>query len=159
MTTLRRGNVAIPESTLSQWSHHHAATAPKQAQVSIREALDAYNWPAEVKYDVFLQGSYKNDTNLRRDSDVDVVIQLASRLRPRVAALSGEELQENASHRAALERWRLFRSHALKAMKATYGNSVTEGRKSLKLAKGKMPASADLVVTLRWTQETGQVAK
>ena len=49
--------------------------------MSIREALDTYEWPAEIKYDVFLQGSYTNDTNLRRDSDVDVVVQLASRLR------------------------------------------------------------------------------
>ena len=52
----------IPESSLSQWSHHQAGTAPKQSHVSIREALDAYVWPSEVKYEVFLQGSYKNRT-------------------------------------------------------------------------------------------------
>ena len=30
----------------------------------IREALAAHNWPSDLKYEVFLQGSYKNDTNL-----------------------------------------------------------------------------------------------
>ena len=80
----------IPESTLSKWSHHQANTAPKQAHVSIRDALDAYNWPSEVRYEVFLQGSYKNDTNLGGDSDVDVVVRLAHRLRPR--GLAGKPL-------------------------------------------------------------------
>ena len=89
----------IPESTLSRWSHHQAGTAFKQAHAPIREALDAYNWPSEVKFEVFLQGSYKNDTNLGGDSDVDVVIRLASKLKPRVVALSGEQLQEDGSHR------------------------------------------------------------
>ena len=84
----------IPESTLSRWSHHRAGTAFKQAHIPIREALDAYNWPPEVKYQVFLQGSYKNDTNLGGDSDVDVVVRLASKLRPRVADLTGQQLQE-----------------------------------------------------------------
>ena len=102
-----------------------------------------------MKHDLFLQGSYKNGTNLRRDSDVDVVIQLSYRIRPRVAALSGAQLQEDASHLAAQERWVSFRRNALKAMQAKYGDSVTSGRKSLKLARGKIPASADLVVTLK----------
>ena len=37
---------------------------------------------SQFKYEVFLQGSFKNDTNLGRDSDVDVVIRLASKLKP-----------------------------------------------------------------------------
>ena len=98
----------IPESTLSRWSHHQANTAPKQAHVAIRDALDAYKWPSEVRYEVFLQGSYKNDTNLGGDSDVDVVVRLAHRLRPRVAALTGDQLQKDASHLGAHERWKSF---------------------------------------------------
>ena len=58
----------IPESTVAQWSHHQANTVPKQAHVAIREALDAYKWPSEVRYEVFLQGSYKNDTGTQLQS-------------------------------------------------------------------------------------------
>ena len=75
-TTQQAREMPIPESTLSGWSHHQAGTAFKQAHVPIREALAAYNWPSDVKYEVFLQGSYKNDTNLGGDSDVDVVVRL-----------------------------------------------------------------------------------
>ena len=78
----------IPESTLSRWSHHQAVTAFKRAHVPIREALDAHKGQKQFKYEVFLQGSYKNDTNLGGDSDVDVVVRLSSKLKPAVAALN-----------------------------------------------------------------------
>ena len=142
----------IPERTLSRWSHHRAGTAFKQAHVPIRDALAEYDWPSEVKYRVFPQGSYKNDTNLGGDSDVDVVVRLASRLRPRVAYLSGKELQNDGSPNVALQRWESFRDHALKAMKARFGNAVKSGRKTLKLPKGELPADADLVVTLSYRE-------
>ena len=124
--------MAISESTLSRWSHHQAATAFTQAHLPIRAALDAYKWPSEIKYEVFLQGSYKNDTNLGGDSDVDVVVRLNQRLRPRVAELSGRLLQEDASHQGAYRRWKSFRDHALKAMRARFGNAAESGRKTLK---------------------------
>ncbi|MFC1946119.1 nucleotidyltransferase [Chloroflexota bacterium] len=141
----------IPDSMLGRWSHHYSGEAPKQSQLSIRDALDRYTgWFDDTEYKVFLQGSYKNDTNLRQDSDVDVVVQLASRLRPRVAALDGTQLQEDQSHKISHERWNSFRKQVLKALRATYGaDVVTTGRKSLKLSKGDLPASADVVVTLR----------
>jgi len=145
----------IPDSILGTWSHHHSGTASKQAHVSIRNALDDYTDRAkEIKYDIFLQGSYKNDTNLRRDSDVDVVVRLAAKLRPQVAALSGNQLEQNQSHKLAYRRWQSFRDQVLRALRVAYGDkAVTSGRKSLKIAKGKIPASADVVVTLHY--ETG----
>ena len=144
--------MTISESTLSRWSHHQAATAFTQAHLPIRAALDAYKWPSEIKYEVFLQGSYKNDTNLGGDSDVDVVVRLNQRLRPRVTELSGRLLQEDASHQGAYRRWKSFRDHALKAMRARFGNAAESGRKTLKVPKGKIPADADLVVTLRYSE-------
>ncbi|MFC2072025.1 nucleotidyltransferase [Chloroflexota bacterium] len=140
----------IPDSILGAWNHHHSGAASKQAHVSIRNALASYNgWTKETRYDVFLQGSYKNDTNLRRDSDVDVVVELAARLKPRVAALSGNQLEQDQFHKLAFQRWHSFRDQVMKALRIAYGNkAVTSGRKSIKLAKGQIPASADVVVTL-----------
>ena len=103
-----------------------------------------------MHYKVFLQGSYQNATNLRRDSDVDVVIQLANKIRPRVVALERAELEANGSHRFLLDRWRSFRQHALRAMRAEFGDAVTAGRKSLKIARGRIPANADVVVTSKY---------
>ena len=91
----------IPESTLSRWSHHQAAKAFKQAHVPIRKAMEEHKGLSQFTYEVFLQGSYKNDTNLGGDSDVDVVIRLAHKLKPDVVALTGADLQRNDAHMAA----------------------------------------------------------
>jgi len=141
----------IPDSILGSWSHHHSGTASKQAHVSIRDALASYTgWAVESKYDIFLQGSYKNDTNLRRDSDVDIVVELATGLQPQVAMRCDIQLEHNQAHKLAHKRWKSFRSHVLKALRFAYGvESVAPGRKSLKLAKGKIPAPSDVVVTVR----------
>ena len=91
----------IPDSILGRWSHHPAATASVQAHTSIREALSSYRWAEGINYDVFLQGSYKKDTNLPRDSNVDVVMQLEARLRPRIALFGGPQLETSDAHRVA----------------------------------------------------------
>ena len=148
-------DMPIPESTLSKWSHHEAGTAFKQAHLPIRKALEAYSWPSEFKYEVFLQGSYKNDTNLGGDSDVDVVVRLATKLKPSVADLTGERLQEDGSHKFVHERWNSFRDHALKAMRARFGKAAKSGRKTLKVPMGKIPADADLVITVSYRQGIG----
>ena len=136
----------IPESVLNQWSHHHAATASVQAHTAIRDALAHRDLPV---HDIFLQGSYKNDTNLRRNSDVDLVVQLDVRLRPRVAALIGPQLRSSGPHVAAYERWQSFRRLVLAALRANFGDVVSTGRKSLKVAQDPIPAAADVVVTLK----------
>ena len=140
----------IPESTLSRWSHHQAATAFKQAHVPIRKAMEEHKGLSQFTYEVFLQGSYKNDTNLGGDSDVDVVIRLAHKLDPKVVALTGTDLQRADAHKAAHRQWQLFRRHALRAMRARFGDEASSGRKTLKIKKGTLPADADLVVTLRY---------
>jgi len=142
----------IPHKILSPWGHHYSGTAPKQAYMSIHDALVKYGgWAKKPDYDIFLQGSYKNDTNLRRDSDVDVVVQLAVELQPRVAELSGKQLEQDRDHIPTHNRWKSFRKQILDALRAIYGTgAVTTGRKSLKLAKGIIPASADVVVTVRY---------
>ena len=81
---------------------------------------------------------------------MDLVVRLADKLNPRVVPLTGDELQEEDSHGDARKQWQLFRRHALKAMRDRFGDDVTSGRKTLKLAKGKLQADADLVVTLSY---------
>ncbi len=147
--------MTIPESTLSSWSHHQAATAFKQAHVPIRKALEARKELSQFKYEVFLQGSYKNDTNLGGDSDVDVVVRLSSKLKPAVADLTGERLQEDGSHKFVHGQWKSFRDEALKALRAKFGKAATSGRKTLKVPKGKIPADADLVVTVSYREGIG----
>jgi len=71
----------IPESQLVTWSRQGAITTSKQTHESIRSALAAFKWPGGVKYEVYLQGSYKNATNIFAESDVDLLVELTSAVR------------------------------------------------------------------------------
>jgi hypothetical protein len=71
--------VSIPEAQLETWSHQGSVTQSKNTYATIKGALEA----ADTKYagqsfEVFLQGSYGNDTNIYAESNVDIVIRLDS---------------------------------------------------------------------------------
>jgi hypothetical protein len=104
-----------------------------------------------VRYEVYLQGSYKNHTNIRGDSDVDVVVQLNSTFLINSAFF--ENLPVNPKRqfgfRDASYGWEEFRSDVLKALRNYYGpGRVREGRKSLKVQTSYLPA--DVVVSLQY---------
>jgi hypothetical protein len=72
----RGSRVGIPESQLKTWANQGAAGMAKSTYASIRNALqEELNLPP-TSYDVYLQGSYRNDTNIYADMDVDVVVEL-----------------------------------------------------------------------------------
>ena len=70
--------MAISESQLSTWSHQGATTNSASTYASIKAALDAHHWPSGMEYRIYLQGSYPNATNIRGNSDVDVVVEMTS---------------------------------------------------------------------------------
>lgn len=71
--------MAIPESQLDTWSHLGAVAQSASTYATVKTVLDDRNSPYWTKvFESFLQGSYKNDTNVYRDSDVDVVMRLDS---------------------------------------------------------------------------------
>jgi predicted nucleotidyltransferase len=135
----------IPESQLETWSHQGAVTTAKQTHESVRAALRAYNWPGRVDCEVYLQGSYKNDTNIRGDSDVDIVVQLNSAFGSNLS----EDWKRHFGFTSATYGWEEFRSDTLKALRDRYGYSeVSEGKKALKLTTSYLPA--DVVVCLQY---------
>ena len=96
----------IPTTTLRRWSQHYSKDAPKRTHESVRHALNAYkDWSKGNKCEkVLLQGSYKNYTNLRHASVVDIVVTLPEDLHSHVAKLSGNQLAQDTVHRVAYGR-------------------------------------------------------
>lgn len=144
--------MSIPETKLETWSHRGAVQMSKDTHLSIRKALTNYqNFPANINFDVYLQGSYRNHTNIRGDSDVDVVIELKSAFYRDISKLSENETKLYLEYyNDSTYTWKDFRLDVLNALKGYYGDSVvTEGKKSLKLGNpngGRLPA--DIVVCL-----------
>lgn len=139
--------MGISESQLETWSHQGAVTTAKSTHESIRNALNSYAWPDGISFEVYLQGSYKNDTNIRRDMDVDLVVQLNSTFYSNLS----EEQKRYLGLSPDSYGWNDFRSDVLKALKDYYGSLIiTEGNKSIKVkaTSGRLPA--DVVVSTQY---------
>jgi hypothetical protein len=71
--------VAVPESQLVTWSKQGSVAQSRDTFAAVKNTLDDDGSPYYLKsFRSFLQGSYGNDTNVYRDSDVDLVIRLDS---------------------------------------------------------------------------------
>ena len=150
--------MAIPESQLSAWSDHGAQDPSKRTHETIRKVLDAYRWPQGMTYDFSLQGSYRNDTNIRGDSDVDVVLELTSAFHHDASALSQYEQGSLASSfQPASHDWNDFRRETLKALESGFGRGmVSQGNKSIKLRADPPRLAADVVVCIGHRQYTSR---
>ena len=86
--------MAIPESQLDTWSHQGSVQQSCDTYATVKRALEARDTKyADKSFDVFLQGSYGNDTNIYAESDVDVVIRTDSIYYYDTSALNPQELQ------------------------------------------------------------------
>jgi len=67
--------MTIPEAQLETWSRVGSQTQSKDTYATVRNALNDKNAPYAGSIEIFLQGSYGNDTNVYgKDSDVDIVM-------------------------------------------------------------------------------------
>lgn len=140
--------MAIPESQLTTWANQGAITTAKSTVDSVKNALNSYSdWPSGVDFEVYLQGSYKNDTNIRGDSDVDVVAQLNSTFRSNLS----DDQKRILGLTPATYHLSDFRADVLKILKNYYVQSqITEGNKSIKITANNGRLPADVIVCAQY---------
>jgi hypothetical protein len=139
--------MANSESQLQSWAKQGAVTLAKQTHESIRHALNTSDWSQGVTYDIYLQGSYKNDTNIRGDSDVDVVVELTSAL---CSNLTDYE-KRSLGLTPATYGWSEFVRDVLNGLTAYYGaKQIRRGNKCMNLAPttGRLPA--DIIICAQY---------
>lgn len=143
--------MAIPESQLDTWSHQGSITQSSTTYATVKRALEANDTKYATKnFEVYLQGSYCNDTNIYAESDVDVVIQLNSTFHYDLSALSASESAsfETAYPSAAEYRYSDFKADVLTALQKGFGvGDVTPGKKAIKVKANGGRRNADVVVT------------
>ena len=148
--------MAIPENQLKTWAQSGTVKAAKNTHAAVRNALGRHEWPGDVRYRTCLQGSYRNNTHLRRQSDVDVVVELTS-----IPIRDGSLLPD--SQKRLLDKdfpepeygWRRFRRDVLRAITVSFGESrVREGKRTLKLVMESPDIPVDVVVAVRYLKYT-----
>lgn len=145
--------MSIPETQLERWANKGATQGSVDTYASIRAALESHAWPDGMEYEVYLQGSYANDTNTRGNSDVDVICEMTS------SVYSNRTEAENRALGIGVGRHTLqqFRAALDRALSTYYGaGSVSfDGNKSIAVAAANGRLKSDVVPCLQYTEYNG----
>lgn len=139
--------MTIPEKQLEAWAGVGALAASETTYTSIKAALDAYKWPAGMRYEVYLQGSYRNKTNTRGDSDVDVIAELTSNATFDTSALlPGDAAAVARTYTPVRHTFDDFRDEVEGALNAYYGYfGVINNEKCFHVSAASGRLGADVV--------------
>ena len=150
--------MAISEIQLRTWSQAPESEYIKHTHEEIRDALNnssvlnARKRELNIDFEVYLQGSYKNSTNIRVDSDVDVVVQLDSTFRSGTSKLQPEEKKlYDQTFPNSNYSWSDFQNDVHSALSSHFGSTlVKRGDKSIKLTGRGNRIDADIVPCLQY---------
>ena len=147
----------ISQSQLETWSHQGSIQQSSATYQTVRSALlDQAAAYKDKSFEVFLQGSYGNATNIYAESDVDTVIRLDSIYGYDVSALPSE--QQAAFQQAfssATYSFAEFRTGVVNRLtRAFEATNVTPGNKAIQIKANGSRRSADVVACYEFRRYT-----
>lgn len=140
--------MAIPESQLETWSHQGSVTQSAQTYQTVKDVLSDSTSPYYSKdFSIFLQGSYGNDTNVYRDSDVDVVIRINQTYYADTTSLTpyAKANYEKVFSRATYA-YADFKTDVLAWLQKKFGADVRPGKKAIFIKGSGNRRDADVLV-------------
>lgn len=138
--------MTIAEVQLETWLHQGSIQQSAATYAIIKKALQQAETPFAGNVDIFLQGSYGNDTNIYADSDVDIVVQYTAAFYKDTSLLPPD--QKTAYESAFTDHnyaFAAFRTDVLACLRGAFGASVSPSNKAIKIAPGNGRRSADVV--------------
>ena len=141
----------IPESQLETWSHQGSVTQSSQTYDVIQKVLnDTASSYYSKDFSIFLQGSYGNDTNIYRESDVDIVIRLNQTYYANTNSLTSDAKSnyDKAFNQAAYE-FTDFKADVLAWLHKKFGADVRPGKKAIFIKASGSRRDADVLVCAR----------
>lgn len=140
--------MAIPDTQLTTWAQIGAQTTSKDTYATVKLALESEDAGYSGKnYKVFLQGSYGNDTNIFRESDVDVVIRLDSIFTYDIGSIPPAQQEAfRASHPDATYTHKDFRKDVLHVLYSRFGQDVESGTKAVAINPRHTRRKTDVLI-------------
>ena len=134
------------EQQLQSWTTPLSKTEEQRVENTInmiKSALDVSRDFNTLDYEVFVQGSYANNTNVRSDSDVDVCVMLKSTF---YFDLPQGKTRADYGFGPGTIDFEQYRDLVKKALQAKFAQPfVTDGNKSLKARENTYHVQADIV--------------
>lgn len=142
----------IPEKQLDTWAHQGSIVQSSTTYGIVKSTLeDAGTSYSSKEFEVFLQGSYGNDTNIYAESDVDIVIRLDSTFYHDLGSMNPQDQKafhtelSDASYSHAN-----FKAEVLATLKKRFGADVVPGTKAIKIKAGGSRRNADVIVAAQF---------
>jgi hypothetical protein len=146
--------MAIGNDQLQTWANAPGHTKAQYTYQQVKNALEASRTSQVRGCEIYLQGSYANSTNIRVDSDIDVVVQLNSTFSPGIRRLT--DLEKSLFHLQyptnATYNWPELRRDVIAALVAYFGAAKIDpsGNKSVKLIGDTSLSNADVIPCLQY---------
>jgi hypothetical protein len=139
--------MSISENQLETWSHQGSVTQSAATYEIIRNALQDPMAPfASKSFDIFLQGSYGNNTNIYSDSDVDIVIRLSSVYYHDLSELTqAEQSLFNQKKVPGTYSFDEFKAEVLSWLTTKFGMGVKAGSKAIYVPGNGSRREADVL--------------
>ncbi|MGE3991148.1 nucleotidyltransferase domain-containing protein [Pseudorhodoplanes sp.] len=138
----------ISEDQLQRWSKPGPTAQFTATYDTLKTVLNDPLSPYYLKdFAIFLQGSYKNDTNVYGDSDVDVVVRLDSIFFTDLDYLSPDEKARYQAQRSpGTYTLAEFRRSVVEWLTKKYGSDVKPGKKAIFIKGNGNRRDADVLV-------------
>lgn len=145
------------EATLRAWSRRSSDSEQdkqENAERQIRAAIAASSALKHRGIEVFAQGSYKNNTNVRQESDVDICVMHTDTFFPRYP--TGVD-RSTLGHSDATYRYQDFKADVGAALVGFFGSqAVTRGDKAWDISETTTRVEADVVAALEHRRYNNQ---
>lgn len=137
----------ISESQLSTWANQGSTTNSARTYEIIKNSINRVNWNPDLSYEVYLQGSYRNGTNIYGNSDVDIVVELTSTFSSDLSKLDDVGMEVWRSFSEAKYSLAKFKETILEQLKSDFGTgSVKNGNKAITVDGNGSRLEADVLV-------------
>ena len=143
--------MGIPEDQLEVWQRQGSITGSSQTYNAVKSALESGAPYGSKNFEVFLQGSYGNTTNIWSESDVDIVICLHDCFQSDRMELPAEQQQRWAvAHPGSATYGHVeFKRDVLAVLQAQYGG-VVAGDKAIEIPASGSRRSADVIAAVEF---------
>ena len=135
------------DTVLATWARQGDVAASARTYEKVKAAIVASPLLRSRRVRVYLQGSYANTTNIRDDSDVDVVVQSSASFfyepHENLSLVDWKRIQDSIS--PAEYRYDDFRGDVLHALRSAFPRLVEEGNKAIKVHATQGCVDADVV--------------
>ncbi len=139
------------EQTFDNWRKPASETEEQRisnAISMIKDAISASDKLKDKEIEIFVQGSYANNTNVRANSDVDVCVILKDTF---YSEYPDGKSRDDYGFTAGTNNFDTYRSDLIKALNDKYGkDNIIPGNKSIKITETSYRVEADAVPSFQY---------